>query len=193
MRRSKSLWTAEEIPAPRLAPGLKWVSLDTVPATWDGKPTGLPESVTVAAFGFQDTGGRWICSAACIVADGELTTQLWRDVPIGLLKDQAIEAGILMSRRPAKIPTSRPRRGLRPDMSFYRDVAQLYRQAVKEHPRRPVTWMAEQLDVKGEDPIEVTRRWVRTARRFGYLRGSIAGKPGEAGAAAKKKRRGGRQ
>lgn len=165
------------------ARGSTWFEFDVVPA-WDPdrRPRAgqVPGFISGAALGFRLIGGRWVCSGVVLSVDGELTTGRWRSVPLGLLIDQALGGTKLVESKPPSLPTSRPQRGSRgPDMDFYRDVGKLYRQAIQREPRRPVAWMAEQLEVDGPDPIEQTRRWIRMARRYGFLRGSIAGKPGE--------------
>jgi hypothetical protein len=177
MRRTKGLWHAGARPDPSIttAEGMRWIDFDMVPAAR------VPGSITGIALGFRLKDGRWVCSGACITVDDDLGTRLWRSVPVSLLVSEARAAARLVGTKLPKLPKTRPQRGSRgPDQDFYRDVAELYRHLVADGVRDPVVRIAELLKVPGDDPIEQTRRWIRTARRLGFLRASIAGKPGEA-------------
>jgi hypothetical protein len=172
-------WIASEVPAP-IPEGRNatWIHLDLV----DAKE--VPAYMTGAAFGFRLRGGRWICCGACITFDGDLTVDQYRGVPISKLINRARDAQKLLRSKPPKLPTARPQRGARePDLDFYRDVAGLYRDAVKLGHRKPIVRMAEELAEllsPDSDPARTVSTWVRKARKLGYLRAAIPGKAGEA-------------
>ncbi len=174
--RTESTWIAGRLSRWPMASGRRgtWIEFNHVAA---GQ---VPDFITGVALEYRSKDGRWTCTGVCISVEGELDTSKWRAVPLGVLMDHALDAADFIEQKTPKLPTSRPQRGSRgPDRAFYRDVAALYRVAVQQQ-RSPVVWMAEQLGVAGDDPVEQTRRWIRTARQLGFLRASIAGKPGEA-------------
>jgi hypothetical protein len=176
MKRTKSTWIAGKLSGSATASidSSTWIEFNSVPADQ------VPDFINSVALQFRLSGGRWTCAGVRVSVDGELDTSKWRAMPLGLLMDHALEAANFIESKAPKLPTSRPQRGSRgPDLAFYRDIAALYRLAVQQQ-RRPVVWMAAQLGVTGDDSVEQTRRWIRTARQLGFLRASIAGKPGEA-------------
>jgi hypothetical protein len=93
------------------------------------------------------------------------------------ISDDEVTLGELRSRTPAKVKGRRRRALGRPDGvdtdTFYGKVATAYRSAAIDS-RQPATLLAEENDV----PVETVRRWVKEARRRGFL---PAGDKGRAG------------
>lgn len=91
--------------------------------------------------------------------------------------DAELTLGQLRSRSPVTVKGGRRRRLGRPDGNdpegFYRRVATTYRSAAVDS-RQPAVVIAEENDV----PVETVRRWIKEARRRGFL---PPGRKGRAG------------
>jgi hypothetical protein len=163
---------------------------------WRQEPP-LPGAVFVRLL--RGPGGRLVLGGLRI--DGPPTAELLRAIPVGRIEaaanaqlavvdDVSSEAEpVTLSRRtshPAdditgwetSDPTaavSRPAPGAargRPD-DFYRDIARAYAELAQSSPR-PASVLAEENGV----PVTTAHRWVKEARRRGFL---PAGRPGKAG------------
>lgn len=92
--------------------------------------------------------------------------------------DDELTLGKLRSREPKAAPKAPERLQLaRPDGSdpdaFYRDVARAYSSAAQES-RRPAAVLAEEAGV----PVTTVHRWIREARRRGFLGPGSKGRAG---------------
>jgi hypothetical protein len=176
MRRTKSRWSATPLksaPLPEGA-GAKWIRFDDVPERWAGSVP-VPSFITGVSVGLKPIGGIWGCVGVCITSDGELTSERYRSLALGVLINEAREAARLVHGKPPRIAL-RPQPGARgPDFEFYREIADAYRFACQQSRRKPVKWLADQHGLG----LETMARYVRKARTLGFLRPAINGKPGE--------------
>jgi hypothetical protein len=164
LKRTEALWLAEKVNEPSAGISLTWIRFTHAPKA---DRRGPPAAVSEAVLGFRRAGHRWVCSGLLLTVEGELLVQNWRDMRLGGLIEQALDAVQLLEPSKVTPPTTRPQPGSPSvDRGFYREVAKSYREASREHPRDPIKWMAEQL---GEDNVEKVRRWVRKARTLGLI------------------------
>jgi hypothetical protein len=142
-------------------------------------------------------GGRLALAELRIV--GEPTSELLRAIPVGRIEAVANAQLAAIDDAVVEAPHQRPRRSVRPEPPgddgwdapapaassphqpagrgrpdrFYADVATRYRELAQAS-RRPAADLATDHDV----PVTTAHRWIKEARRRGYL---PAGRPGKAG------------
>lgn len=117
----------------------------------------------------------------------EVTSRALRNIPVAEMIGQAVAnpgapahhkvyRDAAMARAP-EIPRVRRSPGPKghPDEHF-RMVADLYRLALRDHPKAPIRWLTGEL---AADRSTVTR-WVQRARDKGYLGAAVPGRAGEA-------------
>jgi hypothetical protein len=121
----------------------------------------------------------------------EVTATGLRRIPLGQLLDDLSRGtfardvlGVPAIQRPTRLGP----RGI--PVERLAEVADLYRQALREHPSAPIRWMAQRLvGPKGKPTPDVTiRRWLQRCRDLGLLGPSIPGKAGEQPAPPRRRR-----
>jgi hypothetical protein len=165
----------------------------------EGNPPDVPP-VALAISTSQD--GRKICTGVIVglneaypTGDGagsvglpvEVTSRALRSIPIAELIGRAVHddraperhAGfraLVESRMPTTVAAQRtPGPKGHPDEHF-KQVADLYRAALKAEPRRPMTWLAARYPGVNRSTVA---RWVQRARDRGFLGEASAGRAGE--------------
>lgn len=166
------MFVVELVPAPlesEQSPDRRWYRVLRTQAIAGGFK--LPPFVDEVELGFKEEHGRWICYGSLLTLSTEITTRRLQDVSVSTLADR-VRREIIESWAPT-VTASPPRRGSRgPAVEFYRQILDLYREAVARYPRRPIAWMlddglpvdARPTSSSRQEQLETIRRWVRRGK-----------------------------
>lgn len=166
--------------------GPKWAHVDYVPgedAFWDqlggddwGAIDDVAPGVRVYATWGEQSDGRMVVTGLCLRGSAEhpLTADALRAVPIGRLEAAPNEIRATSARRALDqvAPLTRPGDQVSGD-EFYKIVAAHYRWHVSVS-HKPAAEMAAAAEV----PVVTVHRWIREARRRGFLPPARKGKAG---------------
>jgi hypothetical protein len=151
--------------------GAEYVGAELADDGWVGvEDPRLPRPIMIRLD--SKDGRRLICTGLRIDSnpDQELTARDLRDIPLAEILTQARRRAKTGGYRPAAkvVNTQRARPGRQgyPD-EHYHDIARRYRRAVRQKPRAPIRLLMDELRVS--EPT--VHRWLRGARKLGFLKG----------------------